>query len=369
MQLLVDLFNIFLIVSAIHGFIFSAIMRKSKNGKTSSVLYLTLMTLAISFNNLQSWLLTKKEVFNFSFLDYIQIPWHFLIAPFFFMFVVHYLGVEKRFFNLLKVILPIFFCSIIIQGIYLWYAKETYATEHYSYLYEQYTSIEEAFSFIISFAIYLYSFHIIRNNKDWFHDLLSYDNLKWLRNFLIFAAFIYVLWGFALIIEFYLHFKNFIVFYYPLRIATTVLIYWLGYQTLIFLRQIEERKSIRELSFPETNINTDAHKKFIKIEKYISKNRRFLDNQLSLEILANELQMSSSQLSRIINEETGNNFSFLMNSYRVEFSKQLLTNTTYESYTITSIALEAGFSSKSTFYNVFKKHTGLTPTQFKNNTN
>ena len=51
---------------------------------------------------------------------------------------------------------------------------------------------------------------------------------------------------------------------------------------------------------------------------------------------------------------------------RVEQAKNLLTNSNYEKYTIASIGLESGFNSKSTFFTVFKKHTGSTPFHYRN---
>ncbi|MEI9909368.1 MAG: helix-turn-helix domain-containing protein [Bacteroidota bacterium] len=54
-----------------------------------------------------------------------------------------------------------------------------------------------------------------------------------------------------------------------------------------------------------------------------------------------------------------------MNHYRVEEAKQLLLEPANGGFKIASIAYDAGFNSLSTFNDVFKKLTGLTPTQFK----
>jgi len=45
----------------------------------------------------------------------------------------------------------------------------------------------------------------------------------------------------------------------------------------------------------------------------------------------------------------------------------LLANDNTKQYTILSIAYEAGFNSKSTFYSAFKKHVGMTPSGFRKN--
>ena len=356
------LFNLFLIVSAIHGFLFSLFLIKSKGYRKNGVIFLSLMILVIALNNLQSWLLVKDSII----LSYIQIPWHFLIAPLFYTFILHYLNIKERFFNILKVAIPFFIISIIVQIIYFTFSKSLNSTVEYQYLYEKYTAIEEVVSFLTSLSIFFYCFYIIKHKSDLFKKILSFDSLKWLHNFIILAGISYVLWGFALSFKFYLNFENFIVFFYPLRVMTTILIYWLGYELIFILKQIKERKNIRnqKIILPRKPV-IETNEKFKLIESYIVENNRFLDSQLSLDVLAEELQMSTSNLSKIINEYTSHNFNSIINNYRIEFSKKLLLDPSYLHYTITSIALEAGFNSKSTFYIAFKKHTGVTPTRFR----
>ncbi|WP_143569769.1 helix-turn-helix domain-containing protein [Tenacibaculum agarivorans] len=324
------------------------------------------MILAIALNNLQSWLLTK----NFFLLQYIQVPWHFLITPAFYIFLLHYLNIREKFFDILKVIIPFFLISIIIQVVYLSFSKDFNGYSEYALVYEQYTAIEELISFIVSLILFFYSYYILKYKTHLFKDILSYDNLKWLSTFIVLGGICHVLWATAVMVKFYLNFENFIHFYYPLRVMTTILIYWLGYELVSIARQIKERKSIRERGIKKASKpHQENAKKFIEIENYIIEHRRFLDNTLSLETLSNELQMSTSSVSKLINEQTSQNFNYLLNSFRVEFSKKLLLDTTYGNYTITSIALESGFNSKSTFYSAFKKHANSTPTEFRKKQN
>ena len=55
-----------------------------------------------------------------------------------------------------------------------------------------------------------------------------------------------------------------------------------------------------------------------------------------------------------------------VNNLRVGKAKEFLRTGEFSNYTLVAIGLEAGFNSKTSFYNTFKKNTGLTPLQFIN---
>ena len=92
----------------------------------------------------------------------------------------------------------------------------------------------------------------------------------------------------------------------------------------------------------------------------------FQETELTLHQLANKLQVPAYQVSQTLNEGMGKNFYDLVNGYRVNEAKTLLLDSKNRNYTILSVGFEAGFNSKTTFNTVFKKFTGLTPTEFKN---
>ena len=89
----------------------------------------------------------------------------------------------------------------------------------------------------------------------------------------------------------------------------------------------------------------------------------YLDCDFSLLKLANALGQSTNHVSQVINTEMKHNFHDMVNTYRIEVAKKLLQNRTKNQKSILEIAFEVGFASKSTFNLIFKKHTGLTPSQ------
>lgn len=102
-----------------------------------------------------------------------------------------------------------------------------------------------------------------------------------------------------------------------------------------------------------------------RLLEYMDQYQPYLESKLTLSELASQLNMSTHHLSQIINEQLGKNFFDFVNHYRVETIKQKLQNPTFAHYTLLGIALESGFNSKTSFNNVFKKMTGMTPSQYQ----
>lgn len=338
------------------------------------MVFINLLVLTISLNNIQSWILTKNFFIEYFFLDYIHIPWHFFIAPFFYMFLIHYLDIRKQSQNILKIIIPIFIVLITIRISFVSFFSDK-NTADIAYLFEKYTTFEEIFSLLVSLSVFGYSFHILSRKEKLFSKVLSFDNLKWIYTFFKLGLFTYAFWIVALAITVALNFTEFIYSYYPLRILTTVLIYWIGYQAILQLRLLKERKDLRKkLAIKPTPIHKeilddekDAQKKkiFDEIESLLLEKKLFTEPKLSVEFLANEVDINAAKLSNIIKLFSENSFNEYINEFRIELAKELLVDENYRNYTITAIGLESGFNSKSTFYSTFKKHTGNTPSAYQ----
>ena len=113
-----------------------------------------------------------------------------------------------------------------------------------------------------------------------------------------------------------------------------------------------------------TNITND-NAYFKELDFLMKEEKIYIDPNLGLENISKRLQISSNYLSRLINQLGGCNFSDYINSYRVEEVKFKLKDPDFDSYTVLSIAMECGFNSKSPFYSAFKKHTGVSPKEYR----
>jgi AraC-like DNA-binding protein len=89
------------------------------------------------------------------------------------------------------------------------------------------------------------------------------------------------------------------------------------------------------------------------------------DPDLTLGALAERLGTTTHKLSEVLNANVRMSFYDFVNGYRVRDVQRRLADPTSASRTLVALALDAGFASKSTFNAVFKRATGLTPTQYR----
>ncbi|MEI6882868.1 MAG: helix-turn-helix domain-containing protein [Bacteroidota bacterium] len=104
-----------------------------------------------------------------------------------------------------------------------------------------------------------------------------------------------------------------------------------------------------------------------KLESLMKNERVFTQSDLTIDHLAERLNTNSKYISQIINEFYHQNYYHYINSYRINEAKSLMTDPANDKYSILGISNIAGFASKSTFNTAFKKFTGMTPSEFRNN--
>ncbi|WP_062262137.1 helix-turn-helix domain-containing protein [Endozoicomonas arenosclerae] len=154
-------------------------------------------------------------------------------------------------------------------------------------------------------------------------------------------------------------------------------------QPIIFTEKLQ---SILTVSAPEVLIETPSEtetqkpdnkyqksgmepdrleKVWSQLTHLLESDRPYLNDELTLPQLAEQLGEKPHDLSQVINSQSGNNFYELINGFRVKEAMELLGNPEHQRRKMLDIATEVGFKSQSTFYNQFKKHAGMTPKQYK----
>ena len=100
-----------------------------------------------------------------------------------------------------------------------------------------------------------------------------------------------------------------------------------------------------------------------KIQIALEIDKIYRQNDLSLLGLATHIEQDRYKISEVINTYYDKNFYSLLNTYRIEEAKKLLVENPFLS--VKSVMYEVGFNSKNSFYNAFKKDTGLSPNDFR----
>jgi len=102
------------------------------------------------------------------------------------------------------------------------------------------------------------------------------------------------------------------------------------------------------------------------LKKAVQAGLYYHDPELSLNSLAEKLELGPHELSRIINTALKKSFNDFINEYRIREVTQKMQDPTYDRLTLLGIALDAGFNSKATFNRTFRQMTGKSPKEYKN---
>ena len=346
------------------------------------ILFLNLQVLFITLNNLQAWLIDMNIISSFIYIRYMRLPWYVLCMPMFYLFFVNYLKLSKKSFRVLEITLGLFASFFLLRLGLIFYAQQHQFNElKIKNFMDQYSSIEEMICYAYTIVIFLLSLVTFYKRKHMFSRVLEFDDLKWIKHFLNLAGLILLIWLIAIIKSMENSIFSSPDIYYPLRLSTTILIYWIGFKGLFRFRVKEDRIVLRKnikkqiktenkefLWENDENVKFKSDKQreqFDRINAYVVGQKLYLDPYLSLESLARSSKLSSGYLSTLINTFGANHFSDYINKFRVEQVKKMIRDKDYADYTIVSIGLESGFNSKSTFYKAFKKFTQMTPVEFK----
>ena len=315
-----------------------------------------------------------------------------LFPPLEFLYVV-YLTSEKPTFKKVDLVhfIPFVFIFFFILPFYPTSAEigpESYLPEHF-----QGRPLALAMDGSIAFLGLIYSWlmlQVLAKHQIKIRNLFSnieQANLSWLRTLTLFLA---ACWTFAFI-EFVVQTTNISIgfdFKALVYILSTVLIYLISYMALtcpqIFgginrpnssgVPSSEEQPSSLAVAFPinETSKyqrsglkDEEANVYLMRLLEYMKEAKPYLQQHLNIETLARELSMPRHHLTQIINEMLNKNFFEFINDYRIEEVKARMKDPDNQQLTLLAIAYDSGFNSKASFNSVFKKHTGLTPSEYR----
>jgi AraC-like DNA-binding protein len=151
---------------------------------------------------------------------------------------------------------------------------------------------------------------------------------------------------------------------YIIGAVTFTLIFYLLLILILLYRKREMLLLLNPPKYGNNFINEEEIDRVIKKFEIILRNSKaYKKSNISIKHIASEIGVSSNRLSQILNMYMNVSFPNIIGKYRVEEAKKMIID--MPKYSIESIGYECGFNSKSSFYKVFKKHTGMTPLNFK----
>ena len=113
--MILQILNFIMISGILQGFIFIVATSITKRGRHKSVIYLNLVVLFLTLNNLQIYLVDNSFVEVNFYLRKLLIPWYLLIFPSFYTFLTHYLKIEQKIYSFVPITVGLFLTEIVIR--------------------------------------------------------------------------------------------------------------------------------------------------------------------------------------------------------------------------------------------------------------
>lgn len=227
--------------------------------------------------------------------------------------------------------------------------------------------------YIIASVLIIFYSYKSRNILNSIHDSLEIKEtkLKWIKrivnSFLVYFTLVLIVLLVDLIIyksaneDSYYYFTRF--YYYPFFIGMAILTYWIGIEGF-------SRRNDPEISMKTVLDSDDLEILMLiseKLERAMKNDKLYKNQELSLNSLAKQLHIKPYLISKSLSEVFNKRFNDFVNEYRVKEVQTLLKDSENSKYTLLSLAMEAGFNSKSSFNRAIKKQLGISPSELKYN--
>ncbi len=350
----------------ISGYLFA-----KKNKRTRKSLYFTLILMGVFFtlydyfiihNNLQ------KDVAPFILISYI---FQLAYAPLAFLLIKNIVNpkVKSKKSELLH------FLPALIHLLYGFFSFHIYPLEYkIDYLDQIYTSTDQVhanniifqvFNLLIVFQIIVYlvkSYELLRKYEvpmD-FRKPIQFNVLRSLFNVLVGINIILIIS--SLNVRLFVYGLSGIDIGLPLLVLISIYLFYISYFVVLKPEVFEGYEMKYQSNLMNTNEKEDLMK---KLELYMEEKKPHRNEKLTIKMLAEQIDITPRQLSQIVNQNYGYNFSDFINLKRVKESQKLLLSESKNKLSILGISYEVGFNSKSSFYSAFKKFTGTTPSDYQ----
>lgn len=361
--------GIIYIIGTVQAF-FIEFMLLNKKNKTLPDKILAIWMFFFGYHLFSYYLIFSEIHAEFPMILGVHAPIALIHGPFLLLYVQSLIGKKQTFerINLLHFITPLSYYVFLSP---IFFLPED---EILKFVFEQlptnpplYIEIYSVLTDLSGVTYVIWSLLILKRHQKNIGDNFSFTeevNLKWLRNIILGMA---VLW-FTVVATSIMTDDNLgssIVFG-----VAVVFIFLIGYkgsrQGIIFTDEFQKTIPKEPLTkYQKSSLTSDQAKEYLdRLAQYVKQEKPYIESRLTLPQLAGQLEMNHNYLSQVINDKLNQNFYDFINGHRIAEFKERLSNDTSNRYTFLAHAHESGFSSKSSFNEVFKKIEGKTPSQY-----
>ncbi len=240
------------------------------------------------------------------------------------------------------------------------FAVETFSGDFNHYLFSTHILIYLAYSYFI------FQKNSLSQRQENALSTLVFDRLagRMLKYYLLFFI---LAFGFYLFTD--LFYSWAIDYYEPFYLGLSALIHVTFYYAVLRQMAPDEADRVRMTSVQEkyqsSTLTPEELESIVnRVVQYVAHFDVYRNPELRLRHVAEALNIPSHHISQAINITLRKTFFDVVNDQRVEGLKLHISDERYANYTLAAIAAEHGFKSPSSFYRIFRKHTGKTPREF-----
>ena len=368
-----SLFDVLLLIGMTQGLVTSTFLLRSKhNVRSNRFLALAIITLCL-LSAKRFW--HTSGLWNTPYIRYFPNAGEVVIAPLIYFFLVFLLNSNLKFtWKQALHFLPF--------AIFQTYAFVVYfATLQTSHLIEK-DMIASAFHFnlmkdieeylgVCSSLLYIsLGFKRMKSYRIWLNNTIAdsaYPDFNWLWQLFalsfILGAFLFLNHFLNLAFDFN---RKYSFHWDAFNIYMAFVVYYLGF---VGYKQSHIEIAINQTSEVPPQVAETPKEEGQNIaqllENAMIEDKLFLNPTLSLKEVAHTLEVNQRSLSQAINQHFEKSFRELINDYRIEEVKTKLNDENLKKQSILGIAMDCGFNSEASFYRIFKKSTGMSPSKYK----
>ncbi len=367
MSLDLQIYELIYLFASFQGILLASLILFKRYSREN--VFLFLLVLLFSFYLLENVIWSSGYIREIPHLFFTTLPLIYLIGPLFFMYIRSSLTTSSITWKDLLHLSPFLFELIILTPFYLLDGETKIRIYEMS---RQSTGGNKQISiYFIGYLIYLvstffYFFKSLQLMRSGSKNGMKVKERKKYESLRIVSIGFFIYLGFSLLLSglSWTALDVKMLAFHVNLIGLTLLIHSIGFISFSnpVLLQTLTKSSDYQFSALSSEKKKDLSNALLEL---MNTQKLYLKSDVTASRISEELSITNHELSQLLNVELNTSFYDLINEYRIEHAKRMLLSKEYRDAKIIHIALDSGFSNKSSFLRNFKKSTQLTPTVFK----